>query len=47
MTYTYPLSAHFQKPLAVATVVGGVFILVMGLRRIDYSLDPKQFKTMK
>lgn len=42
MTYTYPLAAHFQKPLAVATVVGGVFVLVMGLRRIDYSLDPKK-----
>jgi len=42
VTYTYPLSAHFQKPLAIASVVGGVFILMMGLRRIDYSLEPKK-----
>ena len=44
VTYTYPLSAHFQKPLAITSVVGGVFVLMMVLRRMDWSLDPKKVK---
>ncbi|ORY30341.1 Ribophorin I [Naematelia encephala] len=39
VTYTYPTSATLQKPLTVSAVVGGLFILMMGLRRIDYSID--------
>jgi oligosaccharyltransferase complex subunit alpha (ribophorin I) len=39
VTYTYPLTAQLQKPVTVAAVVGGLFILAMGLRRVDYRID--------
>jgi oligosaccharyltransferase complex subunit alpha (ribophorin I) len=42
VTYTYPLSAQLQKPLAVAAVIGGLFILIMGLRRVDYGIERKK-----
>lgn len=28
-----------QKPVTVASVIGGIFLLVMGLRRVNYSID--------
>ncbi|CAD6584510.1 MAG: dolichyl-diphosphooligosaccharide--protein glycosyltransferase subunit 1 [Tremellales sp. Tagirdzhanova-0007] len=40
--YTYPLSAQLQKPLTVAAVVGGLFVLAMGLRRVDYGIEKTQ-----
>ncbi|ORX38806.1 Ribophorin I [Kockovaella imperatae] len=41
VTYTYSSGAQLQKPLTVAAVIGGLFILGFGLRRVDYSLDKK------
>lgn len=41
MTYTYPTAALLQKPLAVAAVAGGLFILAMGLRRVDWTIEKK------
>ncbi|KAK8847450.1 hypothetical protein IAR55_005308 [Kwoniella newhampshirensis] len=41
VTYSYPLSAQLQKPTAVASVVGSLFLLGMGLRRVNYSIDKK------
>ncbi|WVR04659.1 hypothetical protein IAU60_001670 [Kwoniella sp. DSM 27419] len=42
VTYHYPLSAQFQKPLAVSTLVGSLFLLGMALRRVNYSIDKKE-----
>ncbi|KAK4684417.1 oligosaccharyltransferase complex subunit alpha (ribophorin I), partial [Tremellales sp. Uapishka_1] len=42
VTYTYPLSAQLQKPFMVSAVVGGLFILAMGLRRIDIGIEKKR-----
>lgn len=39
VTYSYPLSAHLQKPLAISAVVAGLFILGAGLRRIDLGIE--------
>ncbi|WVQ75945.1 hypothetical protein IAR50_005580 [Cryptococcus sp. DSM 104548] len=41
VTYHYPFSAQIQKPLAVASVVGSLFLLGIGLRRVNYSIDKK------
>ncbi|EIW71206.1 hypothetical protein TREMEDRAFT_71088 [Tremella mesenterica DSM 1558] len=41
VTYEYPLSALLQKPLTVAAVVGGLFVLSMGLRRVDLQIEKK------
>ncbi|KAK1921625.1 Ribophorin I, partial [Papiliotrema laurentii] len=41
VTYSYPLSAHLQKPLAVCAVVAGLFILGAGLRRVDMGIEKK------
>ncbi|OXG13757.1 oligosaccharyltransferase complex subunit alpha (ribophorin I) [Cryptococcus neoformans Tu259-1] len=39
VTYSYPFSALMRKPLTVASVVAGLFLLAMGLRRVSYSID--------
>ncbi|WWC86854.1 uncharacterized protein L201_001733 [Kwoniella dendrophila CBS 6074] len=39
VTYHYPLSAQFQKPLTIASLVGSLFLLGMGLRRVNYSIE--------
>lgn len=39
VTYTYSLGAQLQKPAVVAAVTGGLFLLGMGLRRIDWGID--------
>jgi oligosaccharyltransferase complex subunit alpha (ribophorin I) len=41
VTYEYPLSASLQKPLTVASVVGGLFVVYMGLRRVNYGFEGK------
>ena len=41
VTYEYPSTALLQKPLTIAAVIGGVFILSMGLRRVDLSIEKK------
>ncbi|WVQ83289.1 hypothetical protein IAT38_005428 [Cryptococcus sp. DSM 104549] len=41
VTYLYPFSATLQKPLTVTSIVGGLFVLGMGLRRVNYSIDKK------
>ncbi|WRT64738.1 uncharacterized protein IL334_001672 [Kwoniella shivajii] len=41
VTYHYPLSAQFQKPITIASLVGSLFLLGMGLRRVNYSIDRK------
>lgn len=41
VTYTYSTAALLQKPLTIAGVVGGLFILAMGLRRVDLSIEKK------
>ncbi|TYJ56949.1 hypothetical protein B9479_002395 [Cryptococcus floricola] len=41
VTYHYPFSAQIQKPLAVASVVASLFLLGIGLRRVNYSIDKK------
>lgn len=28
-----------QKPVTVASVIGGLFLLAMGLRRVNYNID--------
>lgn len=47
VTYDYPLSAQLQKPLTVATVLAGLFVLAMGLRRVDFSLEGRRTVTVK
>jgi oligosaccharyltransferase complex subunit alpha (ribophorin I) len=42
VTYQYPMAASLQKPLTVATVVGGLFVLVMGLRRVDFGFERRK-----
>ncbi|WVO16618.1 hypothetical protein L204_104297 [Cryptococcus depauperatus] len=41
VTYSYPLSAQMQKPIAIAFVVGSVLLLGIGLRRVNYSINQK------
>ncbi|OCF76992.1 oligosaccharyltransferase complex subunit alpha (ribophorin I) [Kwoniella mangroviensis CBS 8886] len=41
VTYHYPLSAQLQKPLTIASLVGSLFLLGMGLRRVNYSIEKK------
>jgi oligosaccharyltransferase complex subunit alpha (ribophorin I) len=41
ITYSYPLSAQLQKPLAISAVLAGLFLLGTGLRRVDYSIEKK------
>lgn len=41
VTYAYPLSARFSKPIAVASFAGSVLALFMLLRRVNYDIDRK------
>lgn len=42
VSYTYPVSSLLHKPLTVAGVVLGLFMLGLGLRRVDYSIERKK-----
>jgi oligosaccharyltransferase complex subunit alpha (ribophorin I) len=42
VTYSYPLSAQLQKPIAVSALVAGLFILGAGLRRVDFGIETKR-----
>lgn len=41
ITYSYPLSAQLQKPLAISAVFAGLFLLGAALRRVDYNIEKK------
>ncbi|KAL7420065.1 dolichyl-diphosphooligosaccharide--protein glycosyltransferase subunit 1 [Cryptotrichosporon argae] len=42
--YRYTPAAQAQKPLTVAAVIAGLFVIVAGLRRVDMSIDRKPGK---
>lgn len=39
ITYTYSTSALLQKPITISAVIGGLFVLAMGLRRVDVGIE--------
>jgi oligosaccharyltransferase complex subunit alpha (ribophorin I) len=41
VSYKVPFTAHYRKPVAVATAFFGVFMLALGARRVDLSLQKK------
>jgi oligosaccharyltransferase complex subunit alpha (ribophorin I) len=41
VTYRYPLSARFAKPIAVGAFAGSALALFMLLRRVNYNIDKK------